>query len=186
MRIGYIVGSLSSKSINRVVARSLASLAPADVELFEIPIADLPLYSPDHDADYPAAATEFKNAIEGADGIIIVTPEYSRSLPGSLKNALDWASRPWGQNSFNGKPTAVMGASGGAIGTALAQQHLRLILAHFNAPTMGQPETFFAYKPAAFGEGGEVVDESAKAILNNFLTAAVDHVALHTKVGASA
>ena len=106
--IGYIVGSISSTSINRRLAKALERLAPAGTTLVEIPIKDLPFYSPDHDADYPAVATEFKNAIDEVDGVIIVTPEYSRSIPGVLKNALDWAARPWGQGSFDGKPTAVI------------------------------------------------------------------------------
>ena len=118
------------------------ALAPEGTTLVEIPIKDLPFYSPDHDADFPQVARDFKQAIEDVDGVIIVTPEYSRSIPGVLKNALDWAARPWGQGSFNGKPTAVIGTSGGGIATAAAQQHLKAILSHYNAPTLGQPEGY--------------------------------------------
>lgn len=181
-RIGIIVGSTSSTSINRNVANALVALAPADVELVELDYRDLPVYSTDYDADYPAVAQEWKAAIEGVDGVIILTPEYSRSIPGALKNALDWAARPWGTNSFNGKPVAIAGASIGAIGTAAAQQHLRAILGHLNAPTLGQPEVFLHYTPAAFDAQGALVDESVKAILEGFLTAAIAHVEKHAAV----
>lgn len=176
MRIGILVGSLSSTSINRTVANALKSLAGDDVEFVDLEIGDLPLYSPDYDADYPAPARVLKQNIESADGVIIVTPEYSRSLPGALKNALDWAARPWGTNSFSGKPVAILGASIGAVGTAAAQQHLRAILGHFNAITMGQPETFLHITPASFGANGEVADESLAGVLEGYLAAAKAHI----------
>jgi chromate reductase len=185
MRIGVIVGSLSSTSINRKVASHFQSIAPEGVEFFEIDWSALPLYRQDYDADYPAVAVEFKQAIRDADGIIIVTPEYSRSLPGSLKNALDWAARPWGQGAFNGKPVAIMGVSGGPIGTAAAQQHLRAILGHYNAPTLGQPETFLRYNAEDYA-GGEITNDATKTILSHFLNATAAHVALHTRELASA
>jgi chromate reductase len=169
--IGYIVGSISSTSINRRLATALARLAPEGVELVEIAIGDLPFYSPDHDADYPQVAREFKQAIADADGVIIVTPEYSRSIPGVLKNALDWAARPWGQGSFDGKPTAVIGTSGGGIATAAAQQHLKAILSHFNAPTLGQPEGYVQSTPGLFTEDGEVTNDSTAAFLVGYLEA---------------
>ncbi|NYI40843.1 NADPH-dependent FMN reductase [Demequina lutea] len=175
-RIGIIVGSLAKNSINKKVAQALVGLAPADAELTMLDFSELPLYSYDYDANYPQVAKDWKASIEEVDGIIIVTPEYSRSIPGALKNALDWASRPWGTNSFNGKPVAVMGASIGATGTAIAQQHLRTILAHLNAPTMGQPETFFQYNAAAFAPSGEIQDQGAAGVLQNFVDAAVAHV----------
>jgi chromate reductase, NAD(P)H dehydrogenase (quinone) len=103
-KIGYFVGSLSSSSINRVLSRALIRLAPEDLEFTEIPIGNLPLYNPDLDADYPAEATALKEAIAAADAVLFVTPEYNRSIPGALKNAIDWASRPWGQNSFHHIP----------------------------------------------------------------------------------
>lgn len=186
MRIGIIVGSLAKESINKKVAQALIGLAPADTEISILDYSELPVYSYDYDADYPQVAKDWKAAIEEVDGIIIVTPEYSRSIPGSLKNALDWASRPWGTNSFGGKPVAIMGASIGATGTAIAQQHLRVILGHFNAPTMGQPETFFHYNPAAFGPAGEVLDERSAAVLQNFIDAAVAHIARNVTADAAA
>lgn len=170
-KIGYIVGSISSTSLNRRLARGLASVAPEGVELVEIPIKDLPFYSPDHDADFPQVARDFKQAIADVDGVVIVTPEYSRSIPGVLKNALDWSARPYGQGSFNGKPTAIIGTSGGPISTAAAQQHLRAILGHFNAPTLGQPEGYIQATPGLFAEDGQVTNEGTAAFLQGFLEA---------------
>jgi chromate reductase, NAD(P)H dehydrogenase (quinone) len=184
MRIGYIVGSLSSTSINRRVAEALAALAPEGVDFVEIPIKDLPLYTPDADADYPQSALDWKSAIESVDGVVIITPEYLRSIPGALKNAIDWASRPWGTNSFNGKPVAIAGVSVGAIGTAAAQQHLRAILGHLNAPTMGQPEVFLQYHADAWDAEGALIDERTTALLQGFLSALVTHVDRHARVDA--
>lgn len=169
--IGYIVGSISSTSINRRLARALERLAPEGTTLVEIPIKDLPFYSPDFDADYPQVARDFKQAIEGVDGVIIVTPEYSRSIPGVLKNALDWAARPWGQGSFNGKPTAVIGTSGGPIATAAAQQHLKAVLSHYNAPTLGQPEGYVQSTPGLFTDSGEVTNDQTAEFLVGYLEA---------------
>lgn len=118
--VGYFVGSLSSTSINRVLSRALLRVAPGDLDFVEIPIGDLPLYSPDFDADYPPPARALKEAIAGVDALLFVTPEYNRSIPGALKNAIDWASRPWGQNSFDHIPAAVIGAS---IGSVLGRRH---------------------------------------------------------------
>jgi chromate reductase len=109
--VGYIVGSLSSTSINRILAKALIRLAPDDLSFVEIPIGNLPLYRQDYDADYPPEGRALKEAIAAADAILFVTPEYNRSIPGALKNAIDWASRPWGQNSFDHMPAAVIGAS---------------------------------------------------------------------------
>ena len=129
-KVGYFVGSLSSKSINRLLALALTKLAPQELEMREIPFKDLPLYSPDYETDYPPVARALKDAIEKSDAILFVTPEYNRSIPGGLKNAIDWASRPYGKNSFRRKPSAVIGTSPGAIGTAIAQQHLRSHITH--------------------------------------------------------
>ena len=110
-KVGYFVGSLAAKSINRSLAQALVKLAPPELTMTEIPFKDLPLYSYDYDANYPAVATEFKNRIAAADAVLFVTPEYNRSIPGALKNAIDWASRPYGKNAFTRKPSAVIGAS---------------------------------------------------------------------------
>src|SRR6476646_1505064 len=137
--VGYIVGSLSSTSINRILAKALIRLAPEDLEFVEIPIGNLPLYSQDYDASYPPEATALKDAIAASDAVLFVTPEYNRSIPGALKNAIDWASRPWGKNSFARKPSGIIGTSPGKIGTAVGQQHLRSILAFCNARQMTSP-----------------------------------------------
>src|SRR5262245_31143423 len=123
-KVGYLVGSLSSTSINRKLARALVRLAPPELELEEVPFRDLPIYSQDYDSDFPAVARDFKAALAAQDAILFVTPEYNRSIPGGLKNAIDWASRPYGKNSFTRKPAAVIGTSPGAISTAIAQQQL--------------------------------------------------------------
>ncbi len=133
-KVGYFIGSLATGSINRILAKALIRLAPAELEFTEIPIRDLPLYSYDYDADFPPVARAFKQAIADVDALLFVTPEYNRAIPGGLKNAIDWASRPWGQNSFTHKPSAVIGASMGSIGTAVAQQNLRSVLSFCNSP----------------------------------------------------
>ena len=169
--IGYIVGSISSTSINRQLAKALEKLAPEGTTLVEIPIKDLPFYSPDLDGAFPQAALDYKQAIADVDGVIIVTPEYSRSIPGVLKNALDWSARPYGQASFNGKPTAIIGASVGPLATAAAQQHLRAILGHYNAIALGQPEGFIQVTPGLIAEDGTVTVESTADFLRGYLAA---------------
>ncbi|HYG95186.1 MAG TPA: NADPH-dependent FMN reductase [Nocardioides sp.] len=168
-RIGYFVGSLSSTSINRTLSRALIRLAPDDMEFTEIPIGDLPLYSPDHDQSYPPEAIALKDAIAASDAVLFVTPEYNRSIPGALKNAIDWASRPWGQNSFHHVPAAVIGASPGQIGTALAQQSLRGVLSFCNARQMTAPEAYIKLGPGDITDDGEVSDESLRAFLAEFV-----------------
>jgi Predicted flavoprotein len=175
-KVGYFVGSLSSTSINRALANALIRLAPDDLEFTEIPIGGLPLYSPDYDADYPPEARALKDAIAASDAVLFVTPEYNRSIPGALKNAIDWASRPWGQNSFDHIPAAVIGASVGAIGTALAQQSLRAVLSFCNARQMTAPEAYITFSPERFAADGEVTDEATAAFLRAFMVEFRDHV----------
>ncbi|MDR5698967.1 NADPH-dependent FMN reductase [Agromyces aerolatus] len=175
-RVGYFVGSLSSTSINRVLSRALVRLAPDDLEFSEIAIGDLPLYSPDYDADYPPTAHSLKEAISRADAVLFVTPEYNRSIPGALKNAIDWASRPWGQNSFDHIPAAVIGASAGQIGTALAQQSLRAVLSFCNARQMTAPEAYIRFSPEVFADDGAVHDESTEAFLRSYMDEFRDHI----------
>ena len=169
-KIGVIVGSLSSTSINRMLANALVRLAPPELVLSEIPIKDLPLYSPDFDADFPPVARAFKQSIADVDAVLFVTPEYNRSIPGGLKNALDWGSRPWGKNSFARKPSAVIGASPGAIGTALAQQSLRGVLCFCNSPLMNMVEAYIHFKPGLIAADGEVTDERTQEFLRNYMT----------------
>jgi chromate reductase len=167
--VGYFVGSLSSTSINRVLSRALIRLAPEDLAFSEIPIGELPLYSPDFDTDYPPVATALKEAIARSDAVLIVSPEYNRSIPGALKNAIDWASRPWGQNSFDHMPAAVIGASIGSIGTAVAQQSLRAVLSFCNARQMTAPEAYIQLREGAIAEDGTVDDESLRQVLTEFM-----------------
>ena len=175
-QVGYFVGSLSSTSINRILSRALIRLAPPDLQFTEIPIGDLPLYNPDHDADYPPEARALKEAIARSDAVLFVTPEYNRSIPGALKNAIDWASRPWGQNSFHHIPAGVIGASIGAIGTALAQQSLRGVLSFCNARQLTAPEAYITYSAERFRDDGEVVDESTANFLKDYMAEFRDHV----------
>ena len=170
------MGSLSSTSINRILSRALLRLAPPELEFTEIPIGNLPLYSQDYDAAYPPEATALKEAISRSDAVLFVTPEYNRSIPGALKNAIDWASRPWGQNSFHHIPAAVIGASIGAIGTAVAQQSLRAVLAFCNARQMTSPEAYITYSTERFRDDGEVIDESTANFLKDFMEEFRDHV----------
>src|SRR5574338_1126055 len=167
--VGYLVGSLAKGSINRKLAKALTRLAPPDLALREIPIGGLPLYSYDYDADYPEVARAFKQAIADVDAVLFVTPEYNRSIPGGLKNAIDWASRPWGQNSFAQKPSAVIGTSPGAIGTAIAQQQLRSVLSFCNSPQMNAPEAYIQFTPGLITEEGVVTVDSTAEFLRNFM-----------------
>ena len=143
--VGYLVGSLAKASINRLLAKALVRLAPPELKLHEISFKDLPLYSYDYDANYPPVATAFKKAIANSDAVLFVTPEYNRSIPGGLKNAIDWASRPWGTNSFARKPSAVIGTSPGAIGTAVAQRAELLQLAANEFPRGLHPVQAWAH-----------------------------------------
>jgi chromate reductase len=176
-QVGYFVGSLSSTSINRVLATALIRLAPDDLEFTEIPIGNLPLYSPDFDADYPPEGRALKEAIAAMDAVLFVSPEYNRSIPGALKNAIDWASRPWGKNSFDHIPAAVIGASPGQIGTALAQQSLRAVLSFCNARQMTAPEAYITYSTDVFSPDGEVLDASVKEFLSAYMREFHDHLA---------
>jgi chromate reductase, NAD(P)H dehydrogenase (quinone) len=175
-KVGYFVGSLSSTSINRELSQVLINLAPDNLEFTEIPIGNLPIYSPDHDANYPPEATALKEAIRRSDAVLFVTPEYNRSIPGALKNAIDWASRPWGQNSFDHIPAAVIGASIGQIGTAVAQQSLRAVLSFTNARQMTAPEAYITHSPEVFPGDGKCANESTTGFLTNFMTEFRDHI----------
>src|ERR1700751_29869 len=170
-RVGYIVGSLSTESINRRLARALIRLAPTNLEFVEIPIGDLPLYNRDFDTDFPPVGRALKDAIAGVDAVLFVTPEYNRGVPGCLKNAIDWASRPHGTNSFAAKQSAVIGASPGKIGTALGQQSLRSVLSFCNSPLMEAPEAYIQFTPGLITEAGEVTDKGTEQFLRDFIDA---------------
>src|SRR5690554_2708459 len=169
-KVGYLIGSLSSTSIKRRLAKALVRLAPESLDMREIPIGDLPLYSQDYDANYPEVAQALKRAIAQVDAVLFVTPEYNRSIPGGLKNAIDWASRPWGQNSFTRKPSAVIGASIGAIGTAVAQQNLRSVLSFCNSPQMNAPEAYIHFTPDLISDDGEVANDSTREFLSEYMS----------------
>ncbi|MGO2931781.1 NAD(P)H-dependent oxidoreductase [Microbacterium sp.] len=175
-QVGYFVGSLSSTSINRVLSKALIRVAPNDLEFTEIPIRDLPLYSQDYDDDYPAEGRSLKDSISASDAILFVTPEYNRSIPGGLKNAIDWASRPWGQNSFDHMPTAVIGASIGVIGTAIAQQSLRAVLAFSNTRHMTAPEAYIHFTDEVFHDDGTIADSDTEDLLRSYMAEFRDHV----------
>jgi chromate reductase len=158
--IAVVVGSLRRDSLNHKLADALAKLAPADFSFSPVKIDDLPLYNQDDDGHQAASVLRLKSHIQAAQGLLFVTPEYNRSIPGVLKNAIDHASRPYGQSAWNGKPAGVLGASVGAMGTAMAQQHLRNILAYLNVPTLGQPEAFIHAKDGFFDAEGHIGADS--------------------------
>ena len=168
-RIGYLVGSLSSDSINRVLSKALVRLAPDGLELTEIPIRDLPLYNRDDEGDLAAPIVAFKQAVEQSDGLLFVSPEYNRSIPAPLKNAIDWGSRPWGQNSFARKPTGIIGASIGSIGTAVMQSSMRGVLSFLDAPQLNAPEAYITFDPDVYGDDGSVKNESTEQFLRHYM-----------------
>jgi chromate reductase len=176
-KVGYIIGSLAKGSINRKLATALVRLAPAGFTLAEIPIRDLPVYSRDFDADYPSPARAYKTALAEAEALLFVTPEYNRGIPGALKNAIDWGSRPKGENAFAGKPCAVIGASPGKIGTAVAQRELHSVLGAVGAPQMVSPEAYVQFTPDLIDDECQVADEGTKAFLQRFLAAFENYLA---------
>lgn len=169
LKIAVFVGSLRMDSFNRRLARAVEKLAPAEFAFKHVPINDLPLYSQDLDSAYPAVATRLKKDVESADALLFVTPEYNRSVPGVLKNAIDIASRPWGTNSFAGKPGAVIGTSIGSTGTAMAQQHLRNVLAYLDVPTLAQPEVFIHFKEDLIADDGTIGNDGTRKFLQGFV-----------------
>ena len=168
-KVGYFVGSLATKSINRLLAKALVRLAPPELHMTEISFKELPLYSYDYDLNYPAVATAFKENIAAVDAVLFVTPEYNRSIPGGLKNAIDWASRPYGKNAFTRKPSAVIGTSPGSLGTAIAQQHLRGLLGYCNSPQMNAPEAYIQFTPGLIADNGHVATPSTEQFLRTYM-----------------
>lgn len=167
-QIAVIVGSLRKDSFNRQLANALVKLAPPEFSFKQLEISDLPPYNQDDDAQQAASVKRLKAEITAAQGLLFVTPEYNRSIPGVLKNAIDHASRPYGENAWAGKPAGVIGASIGAIGTAMAQQHLRNVLAYLDVPTLGQPEAFIHAKEGLFDSAGNIGADS-KAFLQTWI-----------------
>ena len=177
--IAVVVGSLRKDSFNKKLAAALEKLFPSDFSFTPVRIDDLPLYNQDDDLNPSAQTTRIKGQIAAAQGVLFVTPEYNRSIPGVLKNAIDHASRPYGQSVWNGKPAGIIGASVGPIGTAMAQQHLRNILAYLNMPTLGQPEAFTHNKEGLYDEAGNIGQASLK-FLQGWVDAYVAWVKKHT------
>lgn len=178
-KIGVVIGSLRKDSMNRKLALALAHLAPSDFTLEHLRIDDLPLYNQDDDANQAASVRRLKTEIAATQGLLFITPEYNRSIPGVLKNALDHASRPYGQSAWAGKPAAVIGIAGGAIGTALAQQHLRNVLAYLDVPTLGQPEAFIQMKDGMFDDKGHIGIESTQNFLQSWMDKYAAWVKMH-------
>jgi len=160
--IAVVVGSFRRDSLNRKLANAIVKLAPSEFSFKTLHISDLPLYNQDDDASQAAPVKRLKDEIAAAQGLLFVTPQYNRSVPGVLKNAIDHASRPYGESAWKGKPAGILGASVGAIGTAGAQQHLRNILAYLDVPTLGQPEAFIHAKEGLFDEAGNIGPDSKK------------------------
>lgn len=178
-QIAVIVGSLRKDSFNRKLADALVKLGPGDFSFQQLKIGDLPLYDQDNDANQAESVKRFKSQIKASQGVIFVTPEYNRSLPGVLKNAIDNASRPYGQSAFAGKPAGVLGISVGAIGTSLAQQHLRNVLAYLDMPTLGQPEVFLQAKEGFFDAAGNIGNADTRKFLQGWMDAYVAWVKKH-------
>ena len=167
-KIALIVGSNRRESVNLKLAQALAKLGAPGLEFTFVRIDDLPLYNQDNEGDLPASVVRFKSEIAAADGIVFVTPEHNRSIPAVLKNALDWGTRPWGKNSWAGKLAAVTGTSPGAVGTALAQQHLRQILGAQGVLLMGG-ETYITFKPGLIDDRHVIADDSTRGFLKSFM-----------------
>ncbi len=178
-QIALLVGSLRRDSFNRKLADAVVALAPPELSFKPLRIDDLPLYNQDDDGNPAESVKRLKSEITASQGLLFVTPEYNRSIPGVLKNAIDHASRPYGQSVWEGKPAGVMGASVGAPGTSMAQQHLRNILAYLDVPTLGQPEVFIHVEDGLFDEGGKLANEDTKAFLQGWMDRYVAWVRKH-------
>jgi chromate reductase, NAD(P)H dehydrogenase (quinone) len=183
-RIAVVVGSLRRESNNKQLATALAQLGPSDFAFDTVRIDDLPLYNQDDDGSPPPPVTRLKGAISGAAGVIFVTPEYNRSIPGVLKNAIDHASRPYGQSAWAGKPAGVLGISVGQIGTACAQQHLRTMLGYLDMPTLGQPEVFLTATEGFFDASGAIANEGTRKFVQGWMDKYVAFVKHHAQAAA--
>lgn len=177
--IAVVIGSLRKDSFNRKLANAIVKFAPPEFSFTQVQIGDLPLYNQDDDANQADTVKRLKAEISAAHGLLFVTPEYNRSVPGVLKNAIDHASRPYGQSAWAGKPAGVLGVSVGAIGTAMAQQHLRNIFAYLDVPTLGQPEVFIQANEGLFDAQGNIGTDSA-TFLQHWIRRYVDWVKQHT------
>ena len=168
-QVGYVVGSLRKDSYNRKLAQALIRLGPPDFNFKELHIGDLPLYDQDEDRSQAPEVQRLKSELRAVDAVMFVTPEYNRSIPGVLKNAIDHASRPYGQNAWAGKPAGIIGASIGAIGTAVAQAHLRTVLGYVDMPLLGQPEVYIQVKDGFFDEAGNIANAETRKFLHGWM-----------------
>jgi chromate reductase, NAD(P)H dehydrogenase (quinone) len=177
-QIAVVVGSLRRDSFNRKLATAIEKLAPPSFAFKQVQIGDLPLYNQDDDGNQADTVKRLKAEIAAAHGVLFVTAEYNRSIPGVLKNAIDHASRPYGQSAWAGKPAGVLGVSVGAIGSAMAQQHLRNVLAYLDMPTMGQPEAFIHASDSLFDQAGDIGPDSQE-FMQGWMGRYVDWVRKH-------
>lgn len=178
LKIAVIVGSLRRDSFNRKLAKAIPALAPSHFVFEPLEIGDLPLYNQDDDANQPAPTLRLKQQVRAADGLLFCTPEYNRGMPGVLKNALDHASRPYGDNAWAGKPAGVLGVSIGAIGTALAQAQLRCALAYLDVAAMAQPEAYLTARDGFFEADGSI-GAGSRGFVQKWVDAFVQHIERH-------
>jgi chromate reductase, NAD(P)H dehydrogenase (quinone) len=168
-KIAVVVGSIRKDSINRKLAKALIKLMPSGLEGTLVRIDDLPVFSQDLDQNPPESVKRVKVEVTSAQGVLFVTPEHNRSLPTALKNVLDWVSRPYGQNLWSGKPGAIAGASVGAVGTAVAQAHLRSVLGYLNVATLGQPEMYVQFTQGLIDDEGNIGNDGTRILLQGFV-----------------
>ena len=182
-KVAVFVGSLRRDSINRKLAKALAKLAAPKLALSLVELGDVPMFNQDLESDVPASVLRIRKDVAEADAVLFVTPEYNRSIPPLMKNAIDWVSRPYGKNGFAGKPAAIAGTSGGQVGTASAQNHLRSIATVLTGPLMVQPEVYLVFKEGLIDANGDVTDEGTKKFLQGWADAFAAFVARHGKAG---
>ncbi|MDB5491494.1 MAG: putative NADPH-dependent reductase [Micavibrio sp.] len=186
-KVAIVVGSIRKESMNLKLGKALAKLGQGNFQASFVGIADLPLFNQDLEGSAPAAVTKFKSEIEAADAVLFVTPEYNRSVPGVLKNAIDWGSRPYGKSSWDGKVAAIAGASPGAVGAAVSQNHLRSIVGGFlNMKLLGQPEVYFQFKEGAIADDGTIADDNTRKFLQGFVDRFTAWTETHTAQNAKA
>jgi chromate reductase, NAD(P)H dehydrogenase (quinone) len=178
MHIGVMVGSLRKESYNRKIYNALTLLAPAEAMFTEIPIGNLPLFNEDIEKPLPAEVQTFKEAISEKDAILFVSPEYNRSIPGVLKNAIDWSTRG-GSYALDKKPGAVIGATSGRLGTVAMQAHMHNVMLHVGMRVIGQPEVYIAHAGKLFAEDGTLTDTKTKEILTQFIDRFISQVTTH-------
>ncbi len=168
-KVAVFVGSSRPGSINRLFANALAKLGSDKLTFEVVEVDHLPFFDPERENDIPAAARRMKDAVTAADAVLFVTPEYNRGVPAVLKNAIDWGTRPWGSNVWDGKLASVTGTSPGAIGTAVAQHQMRTMLTAVGSLVIGQPEVYFTFKPGLIDANGDITDEQTKAFLRSYI-----------------